>query len=115
MASWVATALGLGGGIALAILVGQAALPRLIRRSPNVRLSARLALGGTLAALLPALLLSVVVGGTLGSAWGREVFRELGIGSSGVPFGVAAGTALAFAAVVLLGAAAGLVLARLLR
>ena len=54
---------------------------------------------GTLVALVPAILLAVVAGGTLGGLWGRY-------------FGVAVGTALTFALVLLLGAAAGILLAR---
>ena len=102
MASWLATVLGLGGGMALALFFGQAIVPWLIRRSPAPRRTLRFALAGTLVAFLPAILLAIVAGGTLGGAWGRSL-------------GIAVGTALTFAVVLLLGAAAGIVLARVLR
>ena len=101
MASWIATALGLGGGVALVLFAAQAVLPRLIRTSPDPRRVVRLAFGGALAALLPAALLAVVGGATLGGRWGAS--------------GMALGTALVFALVILAGAAAGLALARVLR
>lgn len=106
MASWLATVLGLAGGVALALAVARTAFPGLIRASRNPRLAARMAFAGTLVALLPATLLGVVAGGTLGAAWGRQ---------TSTPLGIAVGTALAFAVLVLFGAAAGLVLARLKR
>ena len=101
MASWIATALGLAGGVALALFAAQMVLPRLIRTSPDPRLTLRLAFGGALAALLPAVLLAVVGGGALGARWGAS--------------GIAIGTALAFALVVVVGAAAGLALSALRR
>lgn len=97
MASWIATALGLAGGVALALFAAQVVLPRLIRASPDPRRTLRLAFGGALAALLPGVLLAVVGGATLGARWGAS--------------GMAVGTALAFALVIVLGAAAGLALA----
>jgi hypothetical protein len=92
---WIATALGLVGGVALALEVGRHVLPRMVAGSPFM---VRLAIGGVVAALLPALLLSLVVGATLGGAWG--------------PAGVAIGIALVFAAVLLGGALAGVLLAK---
>ena len=93
MNDWIASGLGLGGGLALAYWIAAAALPRLVERSPNPELMVKLAFGGTLVALLPALLLSIVVGATLGGA---------------------IGVALAFAVVLLAGLFAGVLLARLL-
>ena len=99
MASWIATALGLAGGGALCLALAGAILPRLVRRSQDALLMARLAFAGTLVALLPAVFLAMVVGAALGSAWGRQI-------------GVAVGTAAVFAAVLIVGAAAGVVLAK---
>jgi len=48
LASWLATAVGLAGGIALALGIAQAALPGLIRASQNPRFAARMALAGAL-------------------------------------------------------------------
>jgi hypothetical protein len=93
---WIATALGLVGGAALALEVGRHVLPRMVAGSPFI---VRLAIGGVVAALLPALLLSLVLGATLGGAWG--------------PAGLALGIAVVFAVVLVSGAAAGVLLAKL--
>jgi hypothetical protein len=90
---WIAAALGLAGGVALAWWIAAAALPRLAERARKPALLVKLALGGTVVALMPAVLLSIVVGATLAG-----------------PLGVA----LVFAAVLLAGTFAGALLARLL-
>jgi hypothetical protein len=109
---WTATALGLGGGAALAYAMGKALLPRAVAKSEDMLLFVRLAFAGTVVALLPALLLSFVIGGTLGGAWGERVFGLLGIPLSGVPAGLALGIALVFALVVVGGGAVGIVLGK---
>ena len=93
MTDWVAAALGLAGGLALAWWIAAAALPPLMERSNRPALLVKLAFGGTVVALLPALLLSVVVGATLAGA--------IGVG-------------LVFAAVLLAGTFGGALLAALL-
>ena len=90
---WLAAALGIAGGFAFAWWVAAAALPRLMDRSRRPELLIKLAFGGTLVALLPAALLSLVVG---------------------APVGGALGVALVFALVLLTGLFAGVLLARLL-
>ncbi len=105
---WIATAAGLAAGVLIALALGAVALPRLMARAGNAWLLVRFAFAGAIAALLPALFLSLVVGGTLGSIWGAYLSRQLGLGVSGVPFGLAIGIALAFACVVLLGGALGI-------
>ena len=70
MNDWIATALGLAGGLALAWWIAAAALPRLAGRSRKPALLVKLAFGGTVVALLPAVLLSIVVGATLGGGIG---------------------------------------------
>jgi hypothetical protein len=67
---WIASALGLAGGLALAYWIAAAALPPLMARSRRPALLIKLAFAGTLVALLPAVLLSLVVGATLGGAIG---------------------------------------------
>ena len=67
---WLAAALGLAGGFAFAWWVVAAALPRLMDKSRRPELLVKLAFGGALVALLPALLLSIVVGATLAGALG---------------------------------------------
>lgn len=92
MTDWIAAALGLAGGLALAWWAAGAALPRLMARSRRPERLLKLAFGGTLVALLPAALLSLVVG---------------------APVGGALGVALVFALVLLGGLFAGALLARL--
>jgi len=101
---WIATALGLIGGVALAYLIGGAVARRFTVTSPAVRLG----LAGAAIALLPALFLSLVLGGTLGGAWGEHYLGQVGFPSSGVPIGLALGIALVFACVVLVGATLGI-------
>lgn len=73
MNDWIATALGLAGGFALAWWITAAVLPRVVERARRPELLVKLAFGGTVVALLPALLLSIVVGATLGGAIGVAV------------------------------------------
>lgn len=110
---WIATALGLAGGLVLAYALGKAVLPRWVEKSEHISLLVRMAFAGTVVALLPALLLSLVVGGTLGGAWGERAFAQLGF-SSGAPIGLALGVAVVFALVLVAGAAAGVLLAKAL-
>ena len=112
MAIWIATALGLAGGVVLAYAAGRTILPRMVARSQDMYLAVRMALAGAIVALLPAFFLSIVVGGTLGGAWGEQVFRQIGVPSSGVPSGLAIGIALVFAAVLIVGTGMGLLLAK---
>jgi MFS family permease len=109
---WIATALGLAGGVALAYALGSAVMPGVVAKADDALLFARLAFAGTVVAFLPAIILSLVVGGTLGGAWGEYVFGRLGFASSGAPFGLAVGVALVFAAVLLSGAAGAILLTK---
>ncbi|MDX1375799.1 MAG: hypothetical protein R3357_09575 [Burkholderiales bacterium] len=113
-ASWVASAVGLVGGVALMIAVARAAVPRMIMGTKDRIVLVRLALAGTLVALLPALALSLVVGATLGGAWGRQVLAPFGLAASGAPLGLALGVALVFAGVVLAGTVVGILLGKAL-
>ncbi len=96
----------------LAYAIGNAVLPRAVAKSEDMLLFVRLTFAGTVVALLPALFLSFVIGGTLGGAWGERVFSQLGIPLSGVPAGLALGIALVFALVVLGGGAIGFFLGK---
>jgi hypothetical protein len=91
---WIAAALGLAGGFACAYAVAAAVLPGLVERSRQPERLVKLAFGGTVVALLPALLLSIVVG---------------------APLGGAIGIALVFALVLLAGTFGGVLLAGLFR
>jgi hypothetical protein len=100
MIEWLAIGLGLAVGAMLSLRVAQAALPPLLQRSRNRDLLIKLSFGGIVVAALPALMLSVVVGATLGMPWGAV--------------GMVAGVGLVFALVLLAGLFAGVLLARLL-
>ena len=111
---WIAAALGLLGGLALAYALGSAVLPGVVANVEDSLLFVRLAFAGTVVALLPAIFLSLVVGGTFGGAWGEYIFGRLGFPSSGAPFGLAVGVALMFAVVLLSGGAIGIFLGKAL-
>lgn len=100
MTEWLAIGIGLAGGLLLSYQIGKAVLPPLVHRSRKPDLLIKLSLGGTVIAALPALLLSIVVGATLGMPWGAA--------------GIAIGVAAVFALVLLSGTFAGAVLARFL-
>jgi hypothetical protein len=80
--------------------IGHSALQRLAASSRNPDLLVKLSFGGTAIAALPALLLSIVVGATLGMPWGAV--------------GIVIGVAAVFALVLLSGTFLGVILARLL-
>jgi len=111
---WIATLIGLAGGVALAYQLGKLMVPRAIAQTKHVTLSIRLAIAGTVVALLPAFLLSLVVGGTLGSAWGEQALGQLGFPESGAPIGLALGIAGVFALVLIGGAMLGILVGVLL-
>ncbi len=111
---WIATALGLVGGLALAYALGSVVLPRLVANAEDMLLFVRLAFAGTVVAFLPAIFLSLVVGGTLGGAWGEYIFGRLGFPSSGAPFGLAVGVALVFVVVLWGGGAVAIFLGKAL-
>lgn len=100
MSEWLATAVGLAGGLFACYEIGQVALPRLLVRSRNPQLLVKLSLGATVIAALPAVLLSIVVGAPLGMPWGLA--------------GIVTGVAAVFALVLLSGAFLGAMLATLL-
>jgi len=111
---WIATLVGLAGGVALAYRLGKLLLPRAIAKTKHVTLSIRLAIAGTIVALVPAFLLSLVVGGTLGGAWGEQALGRLGFPASGAPIGLALGIAAVFALVLIGGALLGILIGVLL-
>jgi len=102
---WIATALGLLGGLVLTYALGKAIIPRLVAKSRLMPVLVQLACAGAVIALLPALFLSLVVGGTLGGAWGEYAFSQFGFRTSGTAVGLALGIAMVFALVVIGGAA----------
>jgi len=100
MIEWLGIAVGLAGGLLFSYYTAKAALPRFLQRSRKPELLIKLSLGGTVIAALPALLLSIVVGATLGMPWGA--------------IGIVTGVAAVFSLVLLSGLVAGMLLARLL-
>ena len=68
---------------------------------------------GGLAALWPAFLLSIFMGGTLGGAVGDVLDHSLGLGSWGVPIGLCLGLGFVLVAVTAIGALIGAVIARI--
>jgi hypothetical protein len=95
---WLAIAIGLASGAYLFFLVAKSALPPLVNRSRKPELAIKFGFGGAAVAALPAVLLSIVVGATLGTPWGL--------------LGMVAGVALVFALVLLAGVFAGVLGAR---
>jgi hypothetical protein len=100
MIEWLGIAVGLVGGATLCLWIAKNAMPPLLRRTRRPDLLSKLTLAGALIAALPAVMLSIVVGATLGMPWGA--------------FGLVAGVALVFALVLLAGTFAGVLLARYL-
>ena len=100
MTDWLAIGVGLAGGVLACYQTLALTLPPLVERSRKPELLIKLSWGGTIIALLPALLLSIVIGAPLGAAWGAV--------------GLVAGVAGVFSVVLLLGTFAGVLLARYL-
>lgn len=102
--TWIASALGIAGGLALAIALARATFGR--------SLLTRMVVGGLAVALIPGLILAIAAGAPLGGALGRQLFREIGLPTSGELFGVASGVAVILALVILAGGALGLGVAK---
>lgn len=100
MTEWLAIGVGLAGGVLVSYLIAKALLPALVAGSRNPDLVIKLSFGGTAVGLVPALLLSIVVGAPLGMRGGTV--------------GLVAGVALVFALVLLAGTFAGALIAKLL-
>jgi hypothetical protein len=109
---WIATLIGLAGGVVLAYQLGKTLLPRALAQTRHVALAVRLAIAGTAVALVPAFLLSLVVGGTLGGTWGERAFSQIGFPASGAPIGLALGIAIVFALVLVGGALLGILVVK---
>jgi hypothetical protein len=100
LSEWLAIAVGLAGGVWACYWTARLTLSRLVARSRNPQLLVKLSLGGTVIAAIPAVLLSIVVGATLGMPWGLP--------------GMAAGVGAVSALVLLSGTFLGAMLAALL-
>lgn len=102
--TWVATAFGIAGGLALAVALARVIFQRTLTTRP--------VLGGLTVALLPGVLVAIAAGAPLGAALGRQIFRELGLPGSGDVVGVASGVALILALAEIAGGAMGLALGK---
>ena len=107
----IAVALGYLGGIALTCFLGRALVIRFGGRIAFGNNIGMLGVAGGMVALVPAFFLGTVVGGNLGGAYGEAISSSLGLGSAGVPIGLALGliivTTLVASCGVLIGAGIG--------
>jgi len=103
---WGATIIGLCLGAVTAYLGGRSLLLKLVLNSSAPDVMAKFGVAGIIISFVPALLLSVVVGGTLGSSGGSWLFDAAGMPVSGVPLGMGLGIAVVFATVLVGGTAA---------
>ncbi len=104
---WLAALLGLCGGILASYAIGKATVARLIERCSDHLLAAKCALAGCLVAMLPAVLLSLTAGTTLGNIWGERTLQSIGMGPGGGALGAAIGVTVVFAVVLLSGTLLG--------
>lgn len=111
---WGATIIGLCLGAVSAYIGGRSRLLKLVSQSSAPELMAKFGVAGIIISFVPALLLSVVVGGTLGSSAGIWLFDAIGMPVSGVPLGMGLGIAVVFATVLVGGAAASIFAGRAL-
>src|SRR5712671_3531067 len=81
--------IGLTGGVLLGYLAARAITRVLRRKSPHQRLMAGFVAVGFIAAIPAAFFPSFVVGGNIGGGWGAYVSESVGLGSIGVPLGIA--------------------------
>ena len=95
VAMFVSVGIGYIGGLVVALLLGRRIVASALRSravgTVQRRTVARWATGGGLIALLPALFLGTVVGGTFGGAYGEVLSNSIGAGSAGVVPGIALG------------------------
>ena len=111
---WGATIIGLCLGAVVAYLGGRSLLLKLVLTSGAPDVVAKFGVAGIVISFVPALLLAVVVGGTLGSSSGQWLFDVLHMPVSGVPLGLGLGTAAVFAIVLAGGTTASLLAGRAL-
>lgn len=109
VAMFVVVALAYAGGIAASAVLGRRIIAAVVRRraaTPEHRRSiVRMGVAGGLVALMPALLLGVVIGATLGSAYGVNTAGLIALGTSATVVGIGLGV-FAVVAVILSGSVA---------
>ena len=109
MANAVMLAVGIGviSGVFAGFLLSKAIVLKLSKQSSSPRIVIACATAGALLILLPVFFLSFVVGGNLGGAWGSVASESMGLGSVGVPFGLAGGIAIVLGVGLVFGALLG--------
>ena len=108
----LAMVVGYSAGVLGGYLLSRRITFWLSRGCPKPRLVQWFGVVGGLAAVLPAFFLSTVLA-TLGGGYGEAATQAVGLGSSGIPLGLAGGLALVMATVLGVGTLAGAGVARL--
>ncbi len=98
---------GLAGGAFVGYLGARTVSRVLSRRSPHPRVVAGFVTVGFIAVIPEAFFLSFVVGGNLGGGSGAFISESVGLGSIGVPLGLAVGIAAVLAGGLTASAAVG--------
>lgn len=93
---FIAIAIGLFSGAFLGCWSSKSLANRLSKQSVAPRLVLACSAVGALLIMLPAFYISFIVGGNLGGGWGEAASNSLGLGSVGVPIGLAVGIAIIF-------------------
>ena len=95
VAMFISVGLGYIGGVLAVFFVAGRIVAAALRDGPfdpaQRRIVVRMAAAGGFVALLPALFLGAVVGGTFGGAYGEVISRSIGAGNAGVVPGIAVG------------------------
>ncbi len=104
---FIAIAIGLFSGAFLGYWWSKSLAFRLSKRSIAPRVVLVCSAGGAFLIMLPAFYISFIVGGNLGGGWGEVVSNSIGLGSVGVPIGLALGIAIISGCGLTFGALAG--------
>jgi hypothetical protein len=104
---FIAIAIGLFSGAFLGYWWSKSLAFKLSKRSIAPRVVLACSAGGALLIMLPAFYISFIVGGNLGGGWGEAASNSIGLGSVGVPIGLAVGIAIIFGGGLAVGALVG--------
>jgi hypothetical protein len=95
VAMFISVGLGYIGGVVAVLFVAGRIVAGALRGTSfdtaQRRIVVRMAAAGGFVALLPALFLGTVAGGTFGGAYGEVISRSIGAGNAGVVPGIAVG------------------------
>lgn len=102
---------GFFAGLAAVFVVARRIVAAFLRKGPMAgpqrKLVLKMAAAGGFVALLPALILGIVVGATLGGVYGETLLGARGVGGLGLVAGIALGTFAVVALVLVLAITAG--------